>query len=177
MGCNQSKTLRSSDTSSSNKLSTAEQGAISRTNRNDDCQTGGEGNDILENTPSNISKFARRDSIRINKEAIEKRKRNNAGEGGKIREGVKRPLPRAFMKPGTTNSAPMKGFKNALKRNDSIRINKEKMERKKKHQKRGSGDTDSLPLGIQVEVVSSTVQTEKQGDKSALASVKNPSHE
>ena len=89
---------------------------------------------------------------------------------------MRRPLPR-FMKPGQKNSL-LKGgrFGRSVKRRDSIRVNKEKMDRKKRHRLSGSGTLVSE--GVKVEEIPPTPPTGKQGRKTAKqAPTANPAHE
>ena len=187
MGCNHSKTLEGDTAPGGADLSAADLEAVRRLSGvsggagallEDEDEGDLEG--MVEGGGSRFGGIARRDSIRINKNAIEKRKKNVAGEGGKVREGMRRPLPRAFMKPGEKNTATQKGGrfgKASMVRRDSIRVNKEKMDRKKKHRASVSSGT-GLPAGMKVEVVPATPPTGKLGKKSIKQmATANPAHE
>jgi hypothetical protein len=97
-----------------------------------------------------FANLSRRDSIRINKDAIAKRKQHAQN----VADGTSKEMPRAFMKPGQTSSVPIakSKTKRGFGRRDSIKVNKDNMERKKK---RGGDKNTAAPSGISVEVVDS----------------------
>ena len=182
MGCKHSKTLQGVAGRGDDDMSAADMEAVRRLSgvsgnlelHQDEDE--GVQECIEEAGKARFGGVARRDSIRINKIAIEKRKKNIAGEGGKVREGMKRPLPRAFMKPGEKNSCPPKGGKfGKIVRRDSIRVNKEKIDRKKKHRESKSNSA-GLPAGMKVEVVPPTPPYGEQSIKS-VKHMANPAHE
>ena len=162
MGCKNSKTLKSDENAD---LSADDIAAVRRL-------SAATQEDILDpRSPIGPGKgfgsIARRDSIQVNRKAIEKRKKNVAGEGGPTREGMRRPLPRAFMKPGSPQTPVTGKFKGSKlkKRRDSIAVNKEKMARKKQqHQRNGSA-----PDGMKVEVVPGTPE-QGSGKKTVVKS-------
>jgi|TARA_B110000091_G_C13384829_1_gene297649 hypothetical protein len=148
MGCNNSKTLEE-DLAAGDAAASALAGETATTDTLDN-----EEDDVPTKTFGKPRGFDRRDSIKYNKEAIEKRKKHNQN----ITDGVEnKSMPRAFMKPGSINSGPVIKKSNkqrGFNRRDSIKINKDAMEKKKK---RASANKETgkgfAPSGIDVQVV------------------------
>jgi hypothetical protein len=98
MGCNNSKTLEE-DLAAGDAAASALAGETATTDTLDN-----EEDDVPTKTFGKPRGFDRRDSIKYNKEAIEKRKKHNQN----ITDGVEnKSMPRAFMKPGSINSGPV----------------------------------------------------------------------
>ena len=98
--------------------------------------------------------IGRRDSIRINKDAIAKRKQHKLDIADGTAEA--KTLPRAFMKNDGKKNKPViakskkggeRGFGKG--RRDSIRVNKDMMERKKNR----NNSNSAAPAGVNVEVI------------------------
>ena len=98
----------------------------------------------------NFGKAQRRDSVKYNKDAIAKRKQHNQN----IADGIenKADMPRAFMKEGITSGLPAgvviqkSGKKRGFNRRDSIKINKDAIEKKKK--RASASEVLAAPEGI-----------------------------
>ena len=145
MGCKSSKTLKQDDITAEDEARIKELAGAN-----------GEDDDEDEEAPvRGFGGVARRDSIRINKDAIEKRKKHAENVAAGITTDVPKPLPQAFMKPteeGGSGRPPVviakrSGGKKGFGRRDSIKVNKDKMER----QKNRTGG--AAPSSVNVEVV------------------------
>ena len=151
MGCNNSKTLEE-DLAAGDAAASALAGETANNTNSTTDTLDNEEDDVPTKTFGKAC--GRRDSIKYNKEAIEKRKKHNQN----ITDGAEnKSMPRAFMKPGSLNSGPVikkSSKKRGFNRRDSIKINKDAMEKKKKrasaNKETGKG---SAPSGIDVQVV------------------------
>jgi hypothetical protein len=152
MGCKNSKTLQQED-----DLEKADAAAAELASETDSGSgsggvtcTSNEPNDDEDDIPvKTFGKGRRRDSVKYNKKAIEKRKKHNAN----LASGVEtKDMPRAFMKPGETSTVIKKtGQRKGFGRRDSIALNKKMLEKKKKRNS-GKSNKGTAPAGINVEI-------------------------